>query len=134
MLREEVWREWQILKDNLVSEKVVKEEVNKLQQQEFAQKTNRIIVLEGELEAERDNKEMLVENLVGIVNNLVLNKETIKSEIEEARKKFVLRENESVSPQSATVEGWLNALFVLLKKLAKIRGSGGDGPTIEEVD
>ncbi len=93
MLREEVLREWGKLKDDLVSEKFVKAEVDKLQQQEFSQRTNRISVLEEELKEVKVREELFIVKLVYILNSLKKGKRRckIESKIKEAQEIFLLR-------------------------------------------
>ena len=108
MLREEVLQEWRIIRDNLVSEKFVKAEADKLQQQEFSQKTNRIAVLEKELEQERRKQNEFISNLVEIVNYLVLRepKTIIESKIKFAQESFLFLPESR--PQSAVIISNLN--------------------------
>jgi hypothetical protein len=59
-----------MLKDDLISEKVVKAEVDKLQQQESSQKTTRILDLEKELEEMEDEFKTFINYLVEITSFL----------------------------------------------------------------
>ena len=64
-----------MIKDNLANEKNVKRKVSKLQQEEFHQKTTRILDLEKELEEMRDKFKKFINHLVEITSFLNKNRQ-----------------------------------------------------------
>ena len=145
MLREVIIQEWTKLREEIwwkqETEAITKAEVDNIQQQEFAQKTKRIIDLESCLERSHQEWDTFCRNLIEVLDYLERGL-SVKSEVEEMEKVYLLRkekypqwvgEEPTESSSRSAVKGNLNALFALLKKLGQ-KGLSEVGPTLEEVD